>query len=203
MMNTLLKTQKNLERLGYTVKVFDDKAQATDYLASKLKGKRIGLGGSVSIGEMGLYERLQESNTVLWHLRLSAGDDVMQVRKAASQAEVYITSVNGVSEAGEIVNIDNTGNRVAAATFGCEKVYFIIGKNKIAPTLAAAIDRARNVAAPLNAQRLGLKTPCAVRGDRCYDCDSPQRICRNLSVFWRKPTGCEYEVLLVNETLGY
>ncbi len=202
-MDTLLRTQKKLEMLGYTVKVFDDKDGATEYLAGTLQGKRIGLGGSVSIGQMGLYERLQESNTVLWHLRLAAGDDVMQVRKAASQAEVYITSVNGISEAGEIVNIDNTGNRVAAATFGCEKVYFIIGKNKIAPDLAAAIDRARNIAAPLNAKRLGLKTPCAVRADKCYDCDSPQRICRNLSVFWKKPTGCEYEVLLINENLGY
>lgn len=202
-MDTILKTQKSLERLGYTVKVFDGKEQATDYLASSLQGKTIGLGGSVSIEEMGLYERLQESNTVLWHLRLSAGDDVMQVRKDASQAEVYITSVNGLSEVGEIVNIDNTGNRVAAATFGCEKVYFIVGKNKIASTLEAAIDRARNIAAPLNAKRLGLKTPCAVRADKCYDCDSPQRICRNLSIFWKKPTGCEYEILLVNEHLGY
>lgn len=202
-MEKLMKVQKGLEALGYTVRVFDDKDGAAEYLAGALRGKRIGLGGSVSIGEMGLYEKLQESNTVLWHLRLTAGDDVMQVRKDAARAEVYITSVNGISEAGEIVNIDNTGNRVAAATFGCEKVYFIIGKNKIAPTLAAAIDRARNIAAPLNAKRLGLKTPCAVRGDRCYDCDSPQRICRNLSVFWRKPTGCEYEVLLINETLGY
>ena len=202
-MDKLLRTQKNLEKLGYTVKVFDDKAQAADYLASILQGKTIGLGGSVSIGEMGLYERLQGGNTVLWHLRLTAGEDVMQVRKAASQAEVYITSVNGISEAGELVNIDNTGNRVAAATFGCEKVYFIIGKNKIAPNLAAAIDRARNVAAPLNAKRLGVNTPCAVRGDKCYDCDSPQRICRNLSVFWKKPMGCAYEILLVNEHLGY
>ena len=202
-MDTLLRTQKKLSVLGYTVKVFDDKTQATEYLAGTLQGKRIGLGGSVSIGEMGLYEKLVENNTVLWHLRLSAGEDVMQVRKDASQAEVYITSVNGLSEAGEIVNIDNTGNRVAAATFGCEKVYFIIGKNKIAPDLAAAIDRARNIAAPLNAKRLGLKTPCAVRADKCYDCDSPQRICRNLSIFWKKPTGCEYEILLVNEHLGY
>ena len=202
-MDALLRTQQNLEKLGYTVKTFDDKAQATDYLSSALSGKRIGLGGSVTIGEMGLYERLRENNTVLWHLRLAAGEEAMQVRKAAAQAQVYITSVNGVSEAGELVNIDNTGNRVAAATFGCEKVYFIIGKNKIAPDLAAAIDRARNIAAPLNAKRLGVNTPCAVRGDKCYDCDSPQRICRNLSVFWKKPTGCEYEILLVNEHLGY
>ena len=84
-MDTILKTQKSLERLGYTVKVFDGKEQATDYLASSLQGKTIGLGGSVSIGEMGLYERLQERNTVLWHLRLSAGESVMQVRKDAAK----------------------------------------------------------------------------------------------------------------------
>jgi len=79
----------------------------------------------------------------------------------------------------------------------------VAGLNKVAPDLQAAIDRARNVAAPPNAKRLGKKTPCAVRADKCYDCQSPDRICRALSVLWEKPAGSEYEIVLIGEALGY
>lgn len=65
------------------------------------------------------------------------------------------------------------------------------------------IYRARNVASPLNAKRLNRKTPCAVKGDKCYNCNSPERICRNLSVLWTKPTGAEYEVVLIEEEIGF
>lgn len=195
--------QKQLEKLHYTVKIFENKEDATDYLADSLHGKTIGMGGSVTIGQMGLYEKLKAQNNVLWHLQTEEGANIMQVRKDATRAEIYISSVNALSKNGEIVNIDNTGNRVAAATFGCEKVYFVVGQNKIAPDLEQAIFRARNIASPLNAQRLGLKTPCAIKGDKCYDCDSEQRICRNLSIFWKKPTGCDYEIILIKENLGY
>ena len=195
--------QANLEKLGYTVSVFERKEDATDYLSSSISGKTVGFGGSVTLSQMNLYENLEAKNSVFWHLKMKDGQNVMQVRKDASNAQIYITSVNAISLNGEIVNIDNTGNRVAAATFGCDKVYFVIGKNKIAPNLEQAIVRARNVASPLNAKRLGLKTPCALNADKCYDCNSPQRICRNLSVFWKKPTGSEYEVILIKENLGF
>ena len=199
----ILKLQKHLENLHYSVKIFENKEDAVAYLETSLSGKTIGMGGSVTIGQMGLYEKLKARNVVLWHLKTEEGQDVLQVRKDATRADVYISSVNGISENGEIVNIDNTGNRVAAATFGCEKVYFVIGQTKIAPDLEQAIFRARNIASPLNAQRLHLKTPCAIKGDKCYDCNSEQRICRNLSIFWKKPTGCDYEILLIKENLGY
>ena len=127
----------------------------------------------------------------------------METRTAACRAEIYISSVNAISENGEIVNIDNTGNRVAAISYGPEKVYLVIGSNKVADTLESAIYRARNVASPMNAKRLNRKTPCAVKGDKCYDCNSPERICRNLSVLWTKPTGAIYEIILINESLGY
>ena len=195
--------QANLEKLGYTVSVFERKEDATDYLSSSINGKTVGFGGSITLSQMNLYENLAAKNSVFWHLKMKDGQNVMQVRKDASNAQIYITSVNAISLNGEIVNIDNTGNRVAAATFGCDKVYFVIGKNKIAPNLEQAIVRARNVASPLNAKRLGLKTPCALNADKCYDCNSPQRICRNLSVFWKKPTGSEYEVILIKENLGF
>ena len=195
--------QKNLIRLGYTVRVFADKEEACTYLNAVIDGKKVGIGGSVTAEQMRLFDTLSPHNQVFCHLRLKDGEDVMQVRKQAAQASVYISSVNAISMHGEIVNIDNTGNRVAAATFGCDQVYFVIGQNKITEDLTSAIARARNVAAPKNARRLGLKTPCAAKADKCYDCDSAGRICRNLSVFWKKPTGCQYEILLIEQELGF
>ena len=197
------KVKGNVEKLGYAVTVFDDKQAAADYLNAQIDGKTVGFGGSVTVREMGLFPLLSAHNTVYWHDEKPQSMSVAETRAAGTRAEIYISSVNGISENGEIVNIDNTGNRVAAVTYGPEKVYLLIGGNKLAPDLEKAIDRARNIAAPKNAQRLHRKTPCAVKGDRCYDCDSPDRICRNLSVFWKKPTGAAYEILLINESLGY
>ena len=149
-----------------------------------------------------MYDTLKTHNNVIWHLKVDK-DKVMETRLQSTRAEIYISSVNAVSLNGEIVNIDATGNRVAATTFGPKKIYFIIGKNKVANTLDDAIFRARNVASPLNAKRLKLNTPCAVKGDKCYNCNSPQRICRALSIFLNAPKGAEYEVVLVNEDLGF
>jgi len=197
------KLRANLERKGYAVSVFEKKEEAAAYISGQIQGKTVGLGGSVTLHEMGLFEQLSGCNTVYWHDKKPDGMTVMQTRTAASRADVYICSVNGIAQSGEIVNIDGTGNRVAAASFGVSKVYFVVGGNKMAADLEGAIDRARNVAAPLNAQRLKRKTPCAANADRCYDCQSPERICRMLSVFWTKPAGAEYEVVLVDEKLGY
>ena len=123
-------------------------------------------------------------------------------RREAQTADIYLTSVNALAETGELVNIDGAGNRVASTLFGHEKVYFVIGRNKLAPTVDAAVWRARNIASPRNAQRLGRKTPCAVKGDRCYDCKSPERICRGLVTLWGPMMGMEAEVLLIDEDLG-
>lgn len=195
-MADLEKLQKSLEAEGFTVTRFDTAAQAADYLDAALDGKTIGIGGSVTVQEMGLAERLAKHNTVLWHW----GGSTLQ---EAAGAQVYLTSVNGAAETGELINIDGTGNRVASGLFGHEKVYFIVGRNKVAPDYDAALWRARNIAAPRNAQRLGRKTPCAAKGDRCYDCKSPERICRALVVYWEKPTSMDMEVVLVDEDLGY
>ena len=93
-------------------------------------------------------------------------------------------------------------DRVAATLFGHEKVYFVIGRNKLAPTYEEALWRAKNIAAPKNAKKLGKRTPCAVKGDRCYDCKSPDRICRGVAVYWTPMMGMETEVILVDEDLG-
>ena len=93
---------------------------------------------------------------------------------------------------------------MASTLFGHKKVYFIIGVNKIAPDFDSALWRARNIASPKNAQRLGRKTPCAVNADKCYNCSSPERICNGLVVLWQKMKGIkEMEVVIVNQELGY
>ena len=196
-MADLEKLQKSLEAEGFAVSRFDTAAQAADYLDAALDGKTIGIGGSVTVQEMGLGERLAKHNTVLWHWAGSTTQD-------AAGAQVYLTSVNGAAETGELINIDGTGNRVASTIFGHEEVYFIVGVNKLAPDYDKALWRARNVASPKNAQRLGKQTPCAVKADKCYDCKSPERICRALTVLWEAPKGIgRSEVVLIDQELGF
>lgn len=199
----LIQLQKSLESKGYLVDVFANKEAARDFINSQLDGKVIGIGGSQTVKEMGLFEALSAHNEVYWHDNKPANLTVMETRQMAIKAPVYISSVNGISEDGVIVNIDFTGNRVAAISFGPEDVYLVIGTNKIAPTFNDALWRARNIASPLNAKRLNRKTPCAVNADKCYDCDCPDRICRNLSVLWTRPMGAKYHVVLIDEELGY
>ena len=193
----------NLEKKGYEVLTCATGSEAAEAIDARIDGKTVGIGGSVTVKQIGLFEKLSGHNTVYWHAAVPEGMTPTEIRHAACRAEVYISSVNGISEKGEIVNIDNTGNRVSAISHGPETVYLIIGKNKFAPDYDAALWRARNIAAPLNAKRLNRKTPCAVKGDKCYDCDSPDRICRNLSVLWTKPAGADYVVVLIDEELGY
>ncbi len=190
------KLRKNLEAEGFSVSFFPTAAAASDYLDAALDGRTIGIGGSMTIREMGLADRLALHNQVIWHW----ADGVLQ---DAATTQVYLSSLNGVAETGELINIDGTGNRVASGLFGHQKVYFIVGRNKIAPDYDAALWRARNIASPKNAQRLHKNTPCAVKGDKCYDCKSPERICSALVVYWQKPTSMDFEVVLIDEDLGY
>lgn len=195
--------KSNLEKLGYIVKQFETKEEAAKSIAEDVVGKTVGIGGSVTVQQMGLYELLSRNNTVSWHWMPKEGESPSAVRATAASAQVYISSVNGIAETGEIVNIDATGNRVSATMYGHERVILVVGKNKIAPNCESALDRAKNIAAPKNAMRLNCKLPCAIKGDRCYNCNSPQKICRVLSIFNTKPGNGEYEVVLINEDLGY
>ena len=192
-----------LENKGYKVSCFEKAKEATEYLNAQLDKETIGFGGSVTLKEMGLYEKLSLHNHICWHNRLPEGKTDKEMRMEARKADIYISSVNGLAETGEIINIDGTGNRVAAIFYGHKKVYLVVGKNKIAPDYEKALWRARNIASPRNAKRLGVNTPCAVNADKCYDCKSPQRICRGLLVLWEKPMASDIEILLINEDLGY
>ena len=197
---TLVKT--NLEKMGYQVREFATGAEAAAALTAEFRGRTIGFGGSVTLQQLGLYESLSRNNTVYWHMHCPEGETVSALRHKACGADIYFSSVNGLAETGEIVNIDNTGNRVSSISYGHEKVVLVVGENKLEPTLEKALYRARNVAAPQNCKRLGVRTPCTVLG-HCADCKSPQRLCRNFSILAQKSTGCDYEVVLIHEKLGY
>ncbi len=196
-MTDFSKIKKSLTLRGYAVKAFETKERAAEYLVSEIKNTSVGIGGSQTVDTLGVFDLLSKSNTVFWHWKQGE-----EARKNAALCSVYLTSVNAASETGELVNIDGTGNRVAASVFGHEKVYFVFGRNKIEPTLEKAIDRARNVAAPKNAARLGKNTPCAKSNKGCFDCKSAERICRALCVYFGPMMGMEAEVIIIDDDLG-
>ena len=192
------KVSEALKSRGFAVSRFGTAAEAAEYLNRSIDNKTVGFGGSVTLQEMGLYETLGSHNQVVWHWQGGP-----ELRREAMTTQVYLTSVNGLAETGELINIDGNGNRVSSTAFGHQEVYFVVGTNKIAPDLDSALWRARNVAAPKRAQSMGRKTPCAVKADRCYDCQSPDRICRVLSVLWAPPLNHPHmEVILIGQELG-
>ena len=194
----LEKTMKNLKSRGFGVTYFATGSEAADYVAGQIHNSSVGIGGSKTVEALGLGQTLTAGNDVEWHW-LKPG---RETHVAALTADYYICSANAISEDGEILNIDGTGNRVAATLFGHKKVFIVAGTNKICPDFASALERARNVAAVKNASRFDISTPCKIDG-KCHDCRSPQRICNALTVLWGPMKGMETEVVLIGEELGY
>ena len=123
--------EKNLISLGYTVRCFETASEAASYLDSEIDNQTVGFGGSMTLQEMGLYELLERHNQVFWHHRIPAGKTDREIREKANAAAIYISSVNGISENGEIINIDGNCNRIASIFYGHQKVYLVVGENKL------------------------------------------------------------------------
>ncbi|MBH1941824.1 lactate utilization protein [Mobilitalea sibirica] len=199
----IIKVIETLKHKGYTVSYFENKEDAAVYLNNIIDNKSVGFGDSATLLGMKLFERLSSHNEIFDPQHCPIGMNFIDTAKKSLTTKVFLTSVNALSETGEIVNIDGTGNRVAGALFGHEKVYFVTGSNKIVPTLEDAIWRARNIVAPQNAMRLQLRTPCAKKGERCYDCSSPDRICNGMMIHFKKMNDIDMEIVLINERLGF
>jgi len=199
----LEKLIKNLKNNEFEVSYFETGKEAAAYLDSRIDGKTVGFGDSETLRVMGVSELLEKHNTVYNPIGIHGDEEFDDMARKTQLTDIFLTSVNAIAETGEMVNIDGTGNRVAGSLFGHEKVYLVAGINKVAPTLDDAIFRARNVAAPKNTSKFGYKTPCAVKGDRCYDCHAPRRICNVLAVYLQKMNGMDMEVVLVGEELGF
>ena len=169
------------------------------------EGSSVTWGGSMTIRDMGLTRALHNKEGLdLWDRGLAPDREAAQeIYRRAFYAGYYLSSVNAMSEDGEIVNIDGNGNRVAAITFGPKHVILVVGINKVAQNLEAAISRARSLAAPVNMMRFAdLNTPCKHDGT-CHDCKSPDSICNYIQIMRNShPTG-RHIVVIVGEELGY
>ena len=183
------------QRNRFAFSYFATKEEACAYLATQCAGKQSAFGGSMTLDALGLYEQLKAANEdVCWHWK---GDAIR------SAGDVFLTSANALSATGEIVNIDGNCNRIAGAMWGFRDCYVVCGRNKLTVDLQTALDRARQTAAPRNARRLNRNTPCAVDGV-CHDCHSPERICSTAAITFAPPHSFEhYEVILIDEPLGY
>ena len=158
------------------------------------------MGGGMSVHEIGLVKALKEGN---YHfLDRDAMADKRAAMLAAYDADFFLSSANAVTEDGILVNIDGNANRVSAIAQGPKKVLFIVGMNKVCDDLDGAMKRARNVAAPTNAQRFGLSTPCSKTGS-CMNCKSPDTICCQFLVTRYSRHADRIHVILVNDFLGF
>ena len=163
------------------------------------KGSTVAMGGCQSAHEIGLIQALEEGDyNYIDRSNMTPRESLM----AAYDADVFLLSANAMTNDGIMVNIDGNSNRVSCIAQGPKKVVFIVGMNKICSDLDEAIKRARNVAAPANAQRFDVKTPCKVTG-KCADCKSPDTICCQFLITRYSRHEGRIHVILVNDTLGY
>jgi hypothetical protein len=164
----------------------------------------VGVPGTVTIRQLGLMEKLALKNCAVhhhWDPGLAPENREKRL-KDEIYSDWYVTSSNAITYGGVMVNIDGTGNRVAAMAWSTGRIIYVVSVNKAAPDLESALARARNTATPANALRVGKRSPCTQIG-RCVNCDSPERTCRAVLIMERVPFGREAHVVLVGEDLGY
>lgn len=192
--------KKVYEKKGFIFDYFEKKEEAIEKILSEVPAdKTAAFGGSMTLKELGLYESLKKKGVdVAWHWEKDKENPFQE----AIKADIYFSSANALTETGEILNIDGTGNRLASMTFGHEKLYIIAGTNKITKNLDEGWKRAREVAAPKNAQRFDIKTPCKQTG-KCSDCDSPDRICRVFLTIDRPTKPMPIHLILIEGDFGY
>lgn len=166
-------------------------------------GSSVTWGGTMTVRDLGIPDFLRKRGTlqVLDRDLVKTPEEKRDMYLRAFSADVYLSSANAISEDGVIVNIDGNGNRVAAITWGPKKVIFVIGLNKVAQNVEAALARARSTASPTNAARFDIKTPCQTDGV-CHNCNSPESICNYVHFLRNSPNG-RHTVVLVGENLGY
>ena len=201
------KTIKALERNKFVAHYFETAAEAVAYLKNRIQNKCVAIGDSRTLLEIGVHDALSEVNEDITDIqRPLPGESFRDTALRTMGRDVFLTSVNALSQTGEMVNIDGTGNRVAASLFGSQEVFFVLGINKITPDLASAIYRARNVAAPLNSKlnKKSTLNPCATLEQQCYDCGFSDRICNALTIYYKKMRNMQtMEVIVINESLGF
>lgn len=196
---------KNLKKHDFEALFAVDRLAACEEILKRVpSNKTIGVGGSVTIREIGIIDKLRKQGNIIydhWQEGLSK-EESLRIRKTQQSSNIYLTSANAITITGEIINIDGFCNRISTMAFGPDEVIFVAGKNKLVRDVKEGIERVKNIAAPMNAKRFGADTPCATLG-RCVDCNSPQRICRGTLILERRPFATKMLVIIVMEDLGF
>ena len=194
---------ENLKKRHFEAYYCENKAQALEKAMELIPdGVTIGWGGAMSAQQIGLFDALRNRNvTLLDRDKAADAQERGALMKRSLTADVFLTGANALSLDGQMVNIDGNGNRVAAIVYGPDSVIVIAGMNKVMDSLEQAVDRARTVAAPANAQRFNIATPCKAAGS-CHNCTSPDCICNQLLITRHcRPAG-RIKFILVGEDLG-
>lgn len=166
-------------------------------------GDTVSWGGSQSIFQCGLVDEVKKGNyTVIDRATAKTPEEKEELMRKAFFVDTYLMSSNAVSETGELVNVDGNGNRVAALSYGPKQVIIVVSLNKVMPDLDSAIKRARSIAAPTNAQRFGLDTPCAKTG-KCFNCNSKDCICADIVITRISRPKNRIKIIFCGEELGY
>ncbi len=201
----LEQVSEHLKKRDFNTLIFKTAREINDYLTKTIPaGASVGLGGSISLRELGIDKLLKErGNKVLdhWDKSLSA-EQVRHVRKEQLTSDYFLTSLNAITADGRLVNIDGVGNRVAAMVFGPGHVIAIASHNKIAGDLEDAIRHAKNMGSSMNAKRGNMDTPCAKTG-YCMDCRLPKTICRVTTIMEYKPMQTDFTIILTPLDLGF
>lgn len=195
---------KNLQKRGFDAYYCADSKDAVELALSLIpQNDTVAWGGSMTVADIGLLAEVKKKFKVIDRDTAATQEERMEMMRQGLLSDTFLMGCNAISEDGQLVNIDGVGNRCAALIFGPHQVIIVAGMNKIAKTVADACARARNIAAPINAQRFaGLNTPCQKTGS-CMDCLSENGICNQFVITRRcKPQG-RIKVILVGETLGY
>ena len=198
------KVIKNLARRNIEACYCPTAHEAVEKLLEMIpSGSSVTWGGSMSIRDIGIPAALAEAGKYEVYDRDKAPDRAAatEIYLKAFSCDYYLSSANAITEDGVIVNIDGTGNRVAAITFGPRNVIFVIGMNKLTQDVDSALARARSLAAPVNTARFDIQTPCKLDGV-CHNCLSDDCICNYIHYLRHSPKG-KHKVILVGESLGY
>lgn len=194
-----------LRKHGFDVTTLDTKEEVKSAVLEMIPlSASVGVPGTITIREIGLLEALAaRGNRVIhhWIPGMSVEED-RQARIQEMNADILLTSANAVTLDGSLVNIDSVGNRAASMLFGPSRVVVVAGSNKIVKDVPSAITRIKNVAAPMNAHRLGSKTPCATLG-YCTECDTPGRICKVTTIIDHGPSKNQFDIILMTEHAGF
>jgi len=196
---------KALERNGFKARFCRTQAEAAEAAAAFFtKGLAVGFGGSMTVKGLGLQDRALAAGCELLDHNAPglAPEAKLGILRRQLTSDVFVTGSNAVTLEGEIVNVDGTGNRVAALSFGPTKTLVIVGVNKLVRDLDEAFSRIELYAAPMNNKRLERPNPC-VKSGQCMDCDGDSRICRVYQILRKRPMGTDFSVIIVGEALGY